>query len=237
MNKASLAKSLRVALEKEGSLSLRWDCGCDQQSVSFDDWGADYWQAKHPYGSTLVDLKTHLIISLQLPGASPASDIGEGTIYLDDSDSRIKLVHTSTRIRYDDESVGSGFSDFQEYGAVVIEDLDIPDFSASIGASAPTVNYDEVRTRKNLVTQFELSKIRPDADKSRIVILENALVNILEPLLQSMENDPKTGVVRVDSIEASLEWGNDSKTLVYQIYPRLAAVGRISKGEIVNLFD
>ena len=239
MDRNKLKTSIRQAIENEGSLPVRWDCGGDDQALAFGGWGEDSWQRKHPYHESLSDLRAHLIQLMQLPYTGSISDEGEGLIDVSAFDSTIILTHTSTQIQHIEEAPEGPFSDYPKYEATVITELDLPDFSELIVSSSPIDHPEGRKTRRELLQDLQHCKDKSNSDTlAQFNILQRRLEKILEPLLESMEQKPVTDTLLVTSFSTKLEWSNETKTLlVHEASPQFAKLGRLSDDETVTLFD
>jgi len=131
-------KVIKEALDEKGELPLTWECGCDSSILNFAGWSDNWSHLSSTLQTGLRDLSDHIVDQLNLPGAGPVMDEGEGRVFRD-SDGTVKLVYSSRYVSYEipDVELAEVLREKNDF-AVAVDALQIDDFSFNLDIDEDT---------------------------------------------------------------------------------------------------
>jgi len=124
---------IRLAIQENGKLPIKWNCGYGDQSINFGSWGEGHTDTSHPHHKLLDDLFWIAIDKMLLHGG--AHTVGRGDFFVDPATEKLKLEFESTETHF--------FIAGQESD---LDGIDLPDFHLHHFEYSPASKAAEIRS-------------------------------------------------------------------------------------------
>ena len=220
---------IKDALKERGELPLTWECGCDSSILNFSGWYSNWSSFSQTLQESLHDLRDHIVYELNLPGAGPVMDEGEGKIAIDADDS-VKLTYSSKYLVFEmpDIELAEILRDLKDH-SITIKELAVEDFRFDI-------TIDEDTSPKEAAEQFSATPDLNDANKKELLdALQEYLPDFGKEYWMTNKRSNKD-FVKCRSLEIYGNWTLKSQTLVVTRWCGIEYVEHDLKEQQVTLF-
>ena len=225
-------QAIKEALAERGELPLTWECGCDSSLLKFAGWSDNWAHLSTTLQTAVRDLSEHIIDKLNLPGAGPVMDEGEGRVFVDASDGSVRINYSSRFMNYEiHETDLAEVLRKKDDIPISIEQLEAADFKFNI-----YIDIDEGHAEKDLLSNLSAT---PDPGESAKALLANTLKDYLpdfETQYWLTHKKSNEDYVKCRLIDVYGNWSLAEKNLVFSAWCGVEYLIHDLKEQVVVLF-